>query len=203
MFLGCDGLSSLRLTRGSYVCPDAGREEMNEAFSAARELVRGSEITIGTVVIGVVVWRLMTYKPSAKADKKDEKKAPSANVPHTNKKPPAKKEELVYREDWTFQELKAYNGTDPNKPLLVAIKGQIYDVSAKPDMYGQGGSYAAFAGVDASYMLGTMNIDATGAQANKAFDNLSESEEQSLSGWETFFNGKYTIVGKIPLSEFA
>lgn len=29
----------------------------------------------------------------------------------------------------TEQELRAYNGSDPNKPLLMAIKGQIYDVS--------------------------------------------------------------------------
>ncbi|CAH2050682.1 unnamed protein product [Thlaspi arvense] len=29
----------------------------------------------------------------------------------------------------TEEELKAYDGTDPEKPLLMAIKGQIYDVS--------------------------------------------------------------------------
>lgn len=30
----------------------------------------------------------------------------------------------------TEQQLRAYNGSDPNKPLLMAIKGQIYDVSS-------------------------------------------------------------------------
>jgi membrane-associated progesterone receptor component len=30
----------------------------------------------------------------------------------------------------TDQELRSYNGSDPSKPLLMAIKGQIYDVSA-------------------------------------------------------------------------
>ena len=29
----------------------------------------------------------------------------------------------------TEDDLKAYDGTDPEKPLLMAIKGQIYDVS--------------------------------------------------------------------------
>ena len=29
----------------------------------------------------------------------------------------------------TEEELKAYDGTDPKKPLLMAIKGQIYDVT--------------------------------------------------------------------------
>lgn len=32
--------------------------------------------------------------------------------------------------DMTEQELRAYNGSDPNKPLLVAVRGQIYDVSS-------------------------------------------------------------------------
>ena len=30
----------------------------------------------------------------------------------------------------TEQELRAYNGSDPNKPLLISVKGQIYDVSS-------------------------------------------------------------------------
>lgn len=30
----------------------------------------------------------------------------------------------------TEQQLRAYDGSDPNKPLLMAIKGQIFDVSS-------------------------------------------------------------------------
>ena len=36
----------------------------------------------------------------------------------------------------TDRELRAYDGSDPSKPLLMAIKGQIYDVS--------NGRYSAF-----------------------------------------------------------
>lgn len=32
--------------------------------------------------------------------------------------------------DLTEEELRAFNGSDPKKPLLMAIKGQIYDVSS-------------------------------------------------------------------------
>lgn len=31
--------------------------------------------------------------------------------------------------DVSLEELRQYDGTDPKKPLLMAIKGQIYDVS--------------------------------------------------------------------------
>lgn len=37
--------------------------------------------------------------------------------------------ETVQLGDVTEHELRAYDGSDPNKPLLMAIKGQIYDVS--------------------------------------------------------------------------
>lgn len=45
-----------------------------------------------------------------------------------------KSNEFVVREpvqlgDVTEEDLRAYDGSDPNKPLLMAIKGQIYDVS--------------------------------------------------------------------------
>lgn len=50
----------------------------------------------------------------------------------------------------TPQELSAYDGTDPNKPIYLAINGTIYDVSNGRRMYGPGGSYNVFAGIDAS-----------------------------------------------------
>ncbi|XP_027923091.1 membrane steroid-binding protein 2-like isoform X2 [Vigna unguiculata] len=34
----------------------------------------------------------------------------------------------------TDQELRAYDGSDPNKPLLMAIRGQIFDVSTGRNM---------------------------------------------------------------------
>ncbi|KAG1370907.1 putative Membrane steroid-binding protein 2 [Cocos nucifera] len=37
--------------------------------------------------------------------------------------------EPVQMGEMTLEELRAYDGSDPRKPLLMAIKGQIYDVS--------------------------------------------------------------------------
>lgn len=50
----------------------------------------------------------------------------------------------------TLEELAQHDGTDPEKPLFLAINGSIYDVSANRRTYGPGGSYHVFAGVDAS-----------------------------------------------------
>lgn len=51
-------------------------------------------------------------------------------------------------------DLKQYDGSDPSKPIYVAIKGRVFDVSHKKDMYGKGAGYNVFAGKDASRGLG-------------------------------------------------
>lgn len=51
---------------------------------------------------------------------------------------------------YTDADLKEFDGTDPNKPIYLAINGTIYDVSAGKKHYGPGGSYHFFAGADAS-----------------------------------------------------
>lgn len=58
----------------------------------------------------------------------DNKKKPINNMPFPDHPPPPIPEP-VQLGDVTEQELRAYDGSDPNKPLLMAIKGQIYDVS--------------------------------------------------------------------------
>lgn len=50
----------------------------------------------------------------------------------------------------TEEELKQYDGTDPEKPIYLAIDGTIFDVSASPIFYGPGGHYHHFTGKDAS-----------------------------------------------------
>ncbi|KIE02661.1 Cytochrome b5, partial [Metarhizium majus ARSEF 297] len=50
----------------------------------------------------------------------------------------------------TEKELLAYDGSDAEKPLYLAINGTIYDVSSNRRMYGPGGSYSVFTGRDAA-----------------------------------------------------
>ena len=63
----------------------------------------------------------------------------------------------------TPAELAAFDGTDPKKPLYLAINGTIYDVTPGARMYGPGGSYHWFAGVDAAraYVTGCFSTDRT------------------------------------------
>lgn len=50
----------------------------------------------------------------------------------------------------SHEELSKFNGSDPNLPVYVAIKGKVFDVSRSRDMYVPGKGYHVFAGRDAS-----------------------------------------------------
>lgn len=103
--------------------------------------------------------------------------------------------EPVQLGDVTEEELRAYDGSDPEKPLLMAIKGQIYDVSRSRMFYGPGGPYALFAGRDASRALALMSFDRQDLTGN--IEGLSASELEVLQDWEYKFMEKYVKVGQL------
>ncbi|KAF9344731.1 hypothetical protein BGX34_005394 [Mortierella sp. NVP85] len=77
--------------------------------------------------------------------------------------------------DWsrnfTSEELSKHDGTEEDKPIYVAIKSTVFDVSTKKTMYGPSGGYHCFAGKDAS-------------------------KRKTLDDWYSFFEKRYPIVGK-------
>jgi len=97
--------------------------------------------------------------------------------------------------DFTIDELKEFNGTN-GKPIYIGCKGKVYDVSNKASFYGPGGAYSAFAGRDASRALALHSTDEADA-SNPSLDGLQQSEMMALDEWESWFESRYDIVGKI------
>uniref|UniRef100_A0A1J3CEZ3 Membrane steroid-binding protein 2 n=1 Tax=Noccaea caerulescens TaxID=107243 RepID=A0A1J3CEZ3_NOCCA len=95
----------------------------------------------------------------------------------------------------TEDELKQYDGSDSKKPLLMAIKGQIYDVSQSRMFYGPGGPYALFAGKDASRALAKMSFEDSDLTGD--ISGLGPFELEALQDWEYKFMSKYVKVGTI------
>ncbi|KAF8672458.1 hypothetical protein HU200_049670 [Digitaria exilis] len=113
----------------------------------------------------------------------------------TQTAPPPPVPEPVQVGEITEEELRQYDGSDPEKPLLMAIKGQIYDVSQSRMFYGPGGSYALFAGKDASRALAKMSFEPQ--DLNGDISDLTPMELGSLNDWEYKFTSKYVKVGTI------
>ncbi|KNA05235.1 hypothetical protein SOVF_192260 [Spinacia oleracea] len=97
--------------------------------------------------------------------------------------------------EFTLQQLKQYDGTDSSKPIYVAIKGRVFDVSTGNTFYGPGGAYALFAGKDASRALAKMSKNEDDVVSN--IDGLSDKEIEVLADWEKKFEAKYPVVGRV------
>ncbi|KAI5805939.1 cytochrome b5-like heme/steroid binding domain-containing protein [Geopyxis carbonaria] len=95
----------------------------------------------------------------------------------------------------TVDQLAKCDGSDPSKPVYVAIKGTVFDVSGNKS-YVPGGSYHIFAGKDASRALAKSSVQAEDAVAQ--WSDLSDKEKGVLADWYTFFSKRYNIVGKVP-----
>ncbi|RXW24343.1 hypothetical protein EST38_g1541 [Candolleomyces aberdarensis] len=96
---------------------------------------------------------------------------------------------------YTPEQLAEYDGRDSSKPILVAIKGDIFDVTRKGDVYGPGRSYNVFAGKDGSKGLGMSSLKAEHAVSD--YSGLNEADMKVLNEWHDFFSKRYNIVGKV------
>ncbi|KAJ7296096.1 hypothetical protein O6H91_02G105200 [Diphasiastrum complanatum] len=95
----------------------------------------------------------------------------------------------------TPEKLRQYDGSDATKPLLMAIRGRVYDVSGSRDFYGAGGPYAIFAGKDAGRALAKTSFDEKDLTDN--LHDLSAEELEALREWEYKFQNMYTKVGYV------
>ncbi|KAF9354041.1 hypothetical protein BGX26_008194 [Mortierella sp. AD094] len=95
---------------------------------------------------------------------------------------------------FTADELAQNDGTKEGSSIYVAIKGTVFDVSAKKAMYGPEGGYHCFAGKDASKALGKSSLKPEDCVAD--YSELNETERKTLDDWYVFFEKRYAIVGK-------
>ncbi|KIX04794.1 uncharacterized protein Z518_05665 [Rhinocladiella mackenziei CBS 650.93] len=94
----------------------------------------------------------------------------------------------------TLEELSQCDGTHPDKPTLVAIKGTIFDVS-KNAAYAEKGQYHVFAGKDPSRALALSSLKAEDCVPE--WDDLDDKYKTVLDEWYAFFSKRYNIVGKV------
>lgn len=97
--------------------------------------------------------------------------------------------------DISATQLGRYDGSNSNLPILVAVRGKIYDVTSGKSFYGPGGAYAMFSGKDASRALAKMSTKSEDVVAD--IDDLTEKEIGVLDDWDRKFAAKYPVVGHV------
>eukprot|EP00002_Diphylleia_rotans_P005171 TRINITY_DN14298_c0_g1_i1.p1 TRINITY_DN14298_c0_g1~~TRINITY_DN14298_c0_g1_i1.p1 ORF type:complete len:146 (-),score=27.58 TRINITY_DN14298_c0_g1_i1:255-692(-) len=138
-------------------------------------LSRNALLLIGASV-GGLLWYLL------RNDEQESTAAPPPRVRETNIR-------------LTREQLKRYNGSDPNLPIYVAVKGKIYDVGMKNSFYGPGGAYSVFAGREANRGLALMSTQEEDAVPST--EGLGPESLEALDSWAEYFENKYHHAGMI------
>ena len=97
--------------------------------------------------------------------------------------------------DYALSDLASYDGSDPTKPLLIGIRGYVYDVTRGRDFYGPGGPYGMFAGRNCTRALAKVSFDEELFTGN--IEGLERDELDKLKEWIEMFEGKYRRVGRL------
>ncbi|KAG0698848.1 cytochrome b5-like heme/steroid binding domain-containing protein [Suillus ampliporus] len=92
--------------------------------------------------------------------------------------------------------LATFDGSDPTKPLYLAVDGDVFDVSSNARTYGPGGPYHHMVGVDAARSFGT---GCFATHRTHDLRGLSENELRGVQHWKKFFaeHKTYNKVGRV------
>lgn len=101
---------------------------------------------------------------------------------------------VVPLRDMTLEQLAQHDGSDPSKPLYLAIKGMVFDITKGKQFYGPDGVYP-FAGKEVARAFALLSTDT--ADCNDNLEGLSYTELENLREWTAKFNFKYPVVGRI------
>jgi len=102
---------------------------------------------------------------------------------------------LIRPREITVDELFENDGKN-NKPIWLAAKGEVFDVTKGRDFYGPESGYAVMAGRDASRALALMSLDVANIDNNR-IDDLSAGDIMTLDEWRMKFHTKYTCLGTL------
>src|SRR5690606_21803052 len=97
--------------------------------------------------------------------------------------------------DYTLEELAAFDGSDPSRPILFAVRGKVYDVTRGGSFHGKRGPYRVFAGKDCTRALAKMSFDA--ADCVGELEGLDDYELEKLEDWIMTFEAKYPVLGAL------
>uniref|UniRef100_A0A6T6I1N8 Cytochrome b5 heme-binding domain-containing protein n=1 Tax=Craspedostauros australis TaxID=1486917 RepID=A0A6T6I1N8_9STRA len=115
-----------------------------------------------------------------------------------------KEEEEEPQRNFTFAQLKEFDGTNDEKtgepkPVYLSLDGAVFDVSGGRNFYGPGGPYENFAGHECGVALAKMSLDTEHLDDLEGCSKLNFGEKTELESWVqkfTYFRG-YPVKGRL------
>lgn len=95
-------------------------------------------------------------------------------------------------------DLARYDGSDPGLPLLLAIDGDVFDVTDKGyHFYGPGMGYSVFVGRDSSRALALGSLLQADIDAGGDVSDFTDDQRRALQEQHDFYRGKYVLYGRL------
>jgi membrane-associated progesterone receptor component len=104
---------------------------------------------------------------------------------------------VVPEQRLTLQQLAEFDGSEAAKPIMLAIRGTVFDVTKGREFYGADGVYP-FAGRECARALALQSTDT--ADCHDDLEGLGKFELDNLRDWEARFHAKYNIVGSLVIT---
>eukprot|EP00002_Diphylleia_rotans_P027026 TRINITY_DN5409_c0_g1_i1.p1 TRINITY_DN5409_c0_g1~~TRINITY_DN5409_c0_g1_i1.p1 ORF type:complete len:152 (+),score=25.61 TRINITY_DN5409_c0_g1_i1:29-484(+) len=92
-------------------------------------------------------------------------------------------------------QLQQYDGTNPDLPIYIAIRGKVYSVGKDNPHYKPGGQYHSFAGREPN--MGLAKNSTSAEHITHEISGITASEFEVLKHWAELFSNKYLCVGEI------
>lgn len=104
---------------------------------------------------------------------------------------------------FTRAELARHDGSDAALPLLLAIRGDVFDVTVKGhQFYAKGSGYNVFTGRDCTRALTLGSLAAENVARGEDVSDFDEAQRAALVEQHKFYADKYPLAGRlIPLAE--
>ncbi|BFZ08018.1 hypothetical protein BsWGS_11057 [Bradybaena similaris] len=95
---------------------------------------------------------------------------------------------------FTPDDLRRYDGSNAGDPILMGIKGVVFDVSSGKKFYGKGAPYNVLVGIDSTKAVAKMSLDPV--DLTHDISDLSSSQLKALDDvfYDTYM-AKYPVVG--------
>ena len=122
----------------------------------------------------------------------------SANGAKADKIQEEEEEAEIVLRDFTLDQLRVNDGLN-GKPIYIALRREVFDVSNAKDFYGEGCSYHCFAGREASRAMAKLSFAEEDLANGLKIDDLGPFDRSILDDWyEKFKYYKcYPVVGRV------
>ncbi|XP_078001028.1 neudesin-like [Glandiceps talaboti] len=100
---------------------------------------------------------------------------------------------------FTDEDLAKYDGSIPELPIYMAVKGVVFDVTGSPEYYGKGAPYNALAGKDCTRAVAKMSLEPEDLSSDVT--GLTDSQLNDLENvFKNTYKRKYKVVGHMAFS---